>query len=207
MRAVGRAADGALGAIGFQRQGLWGLYGKPVRDGVFAWLGLNTSHSGGLSGRDLEINPFMGVRHEAVETLLEDLRGPREPRFKAWNATYAVQLGYLMPEGRARAWGAGSAVQALSEFDDMAVAIQRWGLPMVLANADLEGLARTLETTRFGVPDQNRYRLVVVYLLLDRPGDARRLIQAFPRRGLRGLVLRRYETFVDNLEERLASTR
>ena len=161
-RHVLRLADDVLTKrlrdVGFVRveRGIYERGG--VSADVQGWLGLNESVSGGV-----RLLPFVGVRHRAVDAMLDHLGA------SAYSSPLAtVQLGYLTPEATARWW----TFQGEREPDeraagDLATTVQRFALPFLEANCDLPALAESIKTNAH--EDSRAYVLPVIYRLLGQP--------------------------------------
>jgi hypothetical protein len=161
-RSVLRLADGLLAErlrdVGFLRveRGIYERVG--VSAGVHGWLGLNESVAGGV-----RLWPFVGVRHRAVEAMLDQLGA------SAYSGPLTtVQLGYLMPEATARCWTfQGEADPDERAAGDLATTVQRFALPFIESNRDLPALAESIKTN--ADEDSRAYVLPVIYRLLGQP--------------------------------------
>src|SRR5690242_10447195 len=89
-----------LGAYGFRKRAGQVLTAELAPD-VLGWIGLNRATKHRAPG-EVEINPVVGVRHQAVERLVAELLGIK---FHAYvPPTVCTPLGYLLPEARFRSW-------------------------------------------------------------------------------------------------------
>jgi len=156
-----------LTKLGFHtRRG--GIFTIELSEHVLGWLGLNRATKHRLAG-EVEINPVVGVSHEQIERLVDELRGEKPEGYVP--ATISTPLGYLLPEGRYRAWiftdDRAEAVAA-----DMVATIAEYGLPFMRSFTDLDSLSRALEPrSKFAIEDNAQYRRPLAWLLA---GDEKR---------------------------------
>lgn len=135
-----------------------GIYERGVSADVQGWLGLNQSVTGGV-----RLLPFVGVRHRAVDAMLDDLGA------SAYTSPLAtVQLGYLMPEGKARWWAfRGDRGPDERAARDLATTVQQFALPFLDENGDLGALAESMKSNAYD--DAKAYVLPVIYRLQGQP--------------------------------------
>lgn len=156
-----------LREAGFLRVGR-GIYERvTASDDVQGWLGLNESVADGV-----RLLPFVGVRHRAVETMLDRLGAP------AYSSPLApVQLGYLMPAGAARWWSfLGEKASDERAAGDLVTTVQRFALPFFDSNRGLPALADSVKTN--ADEDSRAYVLPVIYRLLEQPQLAEQALDA-----------------------------
>jgi hypothetical protein len=168
---VRKAVIEALKGSGFRR---WrqGVLVAELGPGVFGWLGLNTAREHYPKGV-LEVNPVVGVRHDAVEREIEELAldGRATPA-----PTVSTPIGYVMPQRRYRAWvlepGDPTFTPAVAE---MVTTLKTYGLEFMRSALSLEGcLQRVREGFSAAYQD---YREPVLLMLLGRRDDAHQLLQ------------------------------
>ena len=153
--------------VGFVRVAR-GIYERvSVSADVHGWLGPNESVAGGV-----RLFPFVGVRHGAVDAMLDHLGA------SAYSSPLAtVQLGYLMPEPTARWWTfEGETEPDGRAAGDLATTVQRFALPFIESNRDLSALAESIKTN--ADEDSRAYVLPVIYRLLGQPQLAEQALDA-----------------------------
>jgi hypothetical protein len=178
------------------------VYTYPIDRAVSGWIGLNLikNRSDGRVG----INPIVGLRNEAVESLVERLSNQTGSA-----PTLSISLGYLMPEKRYLEWlfEPEPAFDYVSEAKKVATAIQVYGLPFMKANATLDAVIENLEQLRFSFNESAVYRLPAAYLLAGKPD----LAEKYVRRQLEALAARQddatlqYRVFGTSLLEEAVS--
>lgn len=159
LAAVIADAEKELKRLGFSR--IKGVYVRALEGDVFGWLGLNTAthRSDGRVG----INPVVGVRHERIENMVEELIGENEPKF---SPTVSTALGYLMPEGRYLEWLIeASPFNCGPECQRMVEAIEVYGIPFMKQRCGLGSIFRDLEELPFTSKDAAIYRVPVAHWL------------------------------------------
>ena len=158
-----------LGAVGFKKRA-GEIFTVDVADEVLGWLGLNRAV--GRGDGLLEINPVVGVRHQAIERLVAELKGER---FHAYiPPTVSLHVGYLMPEKRYRPWLFDDRNVA-EAADAMVSAVETYGVPFMKQHSSLDALTALMATGDVGIREQLSYRLPIAYHLL---GDADRATAA-----------------------------
>lgn len=166
------AADGLqrrLEAVGFKKRA-GQVFTMEVGDGVLGWLGLNRATRHRPPG-EVEINPVVGVRHQAVEQLVAELRGEK---FHAYQPpTVSTPLGYLMPGERYRAWVLTAGTE--HEAADLVEAVEKYAVPFMTATSDLASLCQRLDD-RMGFDHQLVYRRPAARLLAGDPDGAKSLL-------------------------------
>lgn len=188
-----------LGAVGFKKRG-GEIFTIDIADGVLGWLGLNraTGRTDGL----LEINPVVGVRHQAIERMLAELKGER---FHAYiPPTISLHVGYLMPEKRYHPWlFDGSNVSEMA--DAMVSAVETYGSPFMSQHSSLDTLAALMASGEVGIREQLAYRRPIAYHLLGDDERARSaLMIACEEIGDRhDVAAERFRAFVAEFETRL----
>jgi hypothetical protein len=149
-----------LAAAGFKKRS-GEIFTIDVADDVLGWLGLNRAV--GRSDAALEVNPVVGVRHEAIERMLAALKGEK---FHAYlPPTVSVSLGYLMPEKRYQPWlFVDSNVTEMA--DAMVRAVEAYGLPFMKENASPQAVVALMTAGEVGMREQLSYRIPIAYHLL-----------------------------------------
>ena len=144
------------------------VFTRQVAADVLGWVGLNraVSRGDGL----LEVNPVVGVRHQALERVVADLLGERFHDYIP--PTVSVHLGYVMPEGRYRPWLFGGDVPVGDVAAEMVGAIVAYSLPFMDDHASLSAVVESMSDGRSGIAEQLAFRRPVGYLLLGEPGRA-----------------------------------
>lgn len=188
-------------SVGFRKRG-GDVYTRKVAAEVLGWLGLNraTGRRDGL----LEVNPVVGVRHQAQERVLADLLGERFHEYIP--PTISVHLGYVMPEARYRPWLFGGDVPVRDVTAEMVDAIATYGLPFMDDRASLSVIVKSMSQGRAGIAEQLAFRRPVGYLLLGEPGRAREQVRvSLDQLGDRAdLAAQRFRGFASAFEKRLA---
>lgn len=201
---VGEASEAwrtALVSAGFRKRS-GDVFTRAVAADVLGWLGLNraVSRGDGL----LEVNPVVGVRHQALERVVAELLGERFQEYVP--PTVSVHLGYVMPEGRYRPWLFGGDAPVGDVAGEMAGAIVTYGMPFMDERASLSAVVTSMADGRAGIAEQLAFRRPVGYLLLGEPGRAREEVRAsVDRLADRGdPAAQRFRGFASAFEKRLA---
>jgi hypothetical protein len=134
-------------------------------DGVLGWLGLNHASRHRRPG-EAEVNPVVGVRHQAVERLVAELRGEKFHEYQP--PTVSTPIGYVMPAHRYMAWVFGAEHGPVPTTELMA-AVTHYGLPFMRS---LVGLPAVLEAINQGLCHYPEYRRPAVLAVMGRHGDA-----------------------------------
>lgn len=191
----------ALASAGFKKRS-GDVYTREVAQDVLGWLGLNRAvHRGdGL----LEVNPVVGVRHQALERVVADLLGERFHEYTP--PTVSVHLGYVMPDGRYRPWLFGGDVPVRDVAGAMVDAIAAYGVRFMQDRACLDAVVESMADGRAGIAEQLAFRRPVGYLLLGDPQRSREALRASLDRlaDRRDLAAQRFRGFASELEKRLA---
>lgn len=128
---------------------------------VLGWLGMNRASRHTRAG-ELEVNPVIGVRHQAVERVVAELRGER---FHAYQPpTVSNPLGYLMPGSRYRSWFVNAADPDPSVVEHLVAAVEEYGLPFVESGSTIAELCELLDGG-LGFEHQLVYRRPVAWAL------------------------------------------
>jgi len=178
-----------------------GIFSSVISDDVIGWLGLNIAGRGRSDA--LEINPVVGIRNQTVERLVSELTGDAFDELIP--PTIAGNVGYLSPERRYWSFTFSGSTSNEEAADQLCASVKKFGLPFMTKAADLQALAEMMETLRFGMADQLRYRLPVALWLLGNTAQAEafiglRLSEIGTRNDPAAL---RYITFAKNLKGRM----
>ncbi len=189
-----------LADLGFKKRA-GDIFTRDLGPEVLGWIGLNRATKGRPGV--LEINPVVGVRHQPTERLLAELR--KEKVHPYVPPTLSVHLGYLMPEREYRPWLFPEGKDSEGQTRRMVQAVSGFGVPFMEENSTLERMVATIEASGFGVPEQNHYRLPVMYYLLERRGTAEEYIaKRLSDLGERDdLAARQYRCFAEALRQRM----
>jgi hypothetical protein len=178
------------------------VYTRQVAEDVLGWLGLNraVNRGDGL----LEVNPVVGVRHQALERVVAELLGERFHDYTP--PTVSLHLGYVMPEDRYRPWLFGADVPVKDVAAEMVDAIVAYGGRFMDERASLGAVVEWMADSRAGIAEQIAFRRPVGYLLLGDRERAREVVRAsLDRLGdRRDLAARRFRGFASAFENRLA---
>lgn len=197
---VREVAGSELAELGFKKRAD-DIFTRNMNREVLGWLGLNRATKGRPGV--LEINPVVGVRHQPTERLLAELR---EEKFHAYvPPTLSVHLGYLMPERRYIPWLFPEGEDPAKRARRIIQAVSEAGLPFMEENATLESMAATMEASGFGIPEQQHFRLPVMYYLMGQKGRAEEYIENRLRElGERDdLAAQHYRSFTEALTQRM----
>jgi hypothetical protein len=171
IRETETAVRAQLERVGFRKRSGW-IFTVSMAPDVLGWLGLNRAV--GRPEPVLEVNPVVGIRHQQIERELAILLGegfhPYVP------PTVSSNLGYLMPEGRYRAW-LFDAANASGTASDMASAIERYGVPFMRSSSALPALVEAMTSGNLGVQDQLAYRVPIAYRLMGNHTAARQTLE------------------------------
>ncbi|MEP7378474.1 MAG: hypothetical protein ABI725_02830 [Chloroflexota bacterium] len=201
--AIASLVTPGLNTLGFRKRSR-GIYTTELAKDILGWIGLNrgTAH---MPAGVADITPVVGVRHQAVERMVADLRGlafhPYVP------PTLGSHIGYVMPERRYAAWTVDTRGETASRVvASMIEALKQYGLPYMQASSDLLRLCALLDED--GPDDQQAsYRRPVAWYLAGYPAKARSaleqsLSQLDGRSDPAATLLR---SFADNLNRLLAA--
>lgn len=143
--AVDRAIERQLARLGFEKA-RDGVFLREMTTGCSAWLGIGLASQ--KRGGEVDADPMVGVRYEAVEALL--------PSAAPCDATVFRPLYELLPGSGYRTWSfdaEGIDEQAAS----LAEVIEREAIPFMRSLGSPEAIAEALETWAFA--DVRRRRL------------------------------------------------
>jgi hypothetical protein len=139
---------------------------------VVGWLGLNRASRHRPAG-EVEINPVVGVRHQAVERVVADLRGEKFHGYIP--PTVSTSLGYLMAEHRYRAWVFRVQDRA-DQGAEMVEAVATYAVPFMRRMTDLSALCEELDRG-VGYEHQLVYRRPVAWMLLGNAERAHQVLE------------------------------
>jgi hypothetical protein len=141
------------------------VFASPVSTNVFAVVGLNKA----IEANHVEVNPVMGLRHVAIESLIDKIL--RLPEVAKYAMTIGASLGYLMPESRYRPLLITNDVDSKRAAYDLALDVERYGLPFVRKHKELTAIARAVQSPPFNAEYRRIYTLpAVLYLAEDYRG-------------------------------------
>lgn len=168
MTDVAKTMAPLLAGLGFKKRA-GEVFTAGVGDDALGWLGLNraTQHR---SAGEVEINPVVGVRHQGVERMVAECRGEKFHPYQP--PTVSTPLGYLMPDGRYRAWVFSNDPPVDVVAREITRSIEEHGLPFMRSTAALPELCRRLEEG-MGFEHQLVYRRPVALLIAGHPQRAR----------------------------------
>lgn len=162
------AIGNALAARGFRKFGPGAIFAIDLAEGVRGWVSLPTFPTGGV----VEISPKVGVRHEGIHSLMDQLTG-RKPGHEP---TVSIVLGYLMPQRTSLvAWRFDDERQTEAQAINAVEAIAEFGLPYMRANSTLPLLMETIKAS--GLRMEARERLPAALGLLGRWDDGLAMIR------------------------------
>jgi hypothetical protein len=164
-----------FGSLGFRKR-RGGIFTRQLSDDVLGWIGLNRV----IRAAEAEINPVVGVRTQRVERLIAELLD--ETFHQYIPPTVSTSLGYVLPAQRYTPWVVARDQSPDDVLLDLARAVERFALPYMRQNIDLESLSETL--ARAGTPSHSAdYCLPVVLFLRGELSAARiRLDQKLAKR-------------------------
>ncbi len=140
---VAKTMSPLLAVHGFKkRAGL--IFTLPIHSDVNGWLGLNRATKHYEAG-EVELNPVVGVRFEAVERIVNECRNGAPSQYLT--ATVGGPIGLLMPEHRYRAWVLNPD-NAKSEAPEIVDAILTFGIPFMKSISSLRELRHALDEHR-----------------------------------------------------------
>ncbi len=139
-----------------------GIFTLDIAAEVNGWIGLNRAVNRGDG--QLEIHPFIGIRHQLVERKLAEIRGEKFHPYSP--PTIRSHLQYLMPEGSYEPWLFGEEVPVKDRLRKMVADIDTFGNVFMREHTGLEALARCLEDRLYSHPESRAFRLPIIYLLL-----------------------------------------
>lgn len=198
-RAFGREVASALAPLGFVRD-TGQLFSSPMSEHVFAVLGLNKA----IEAEHIEVNPVMGLRHTAIESLIDEaLRLPEVARYAM---TMGASLGYLMPDPRYRPLLITNEGDATRAANDLAVDVERYGLPFVRKHKELAAIAQAVQSPPLNNDHRRMYTLPSAYFLAGEYAEAQALLEAHLNElvGKNHPAARQYRQFARALLARLS---
>lgn len=180
-----------------------GIYTRSITSDVLGWVGFNTAV--GRSDGLLEINPVVGIRHQALELLIAELLGRKPHTYIP--ATLSTPVGYVMPEGKYRPWLFGEDMVLDDQVDDMVRSVLQHGTSYMNKVSSLPMIVKAMSDGA-GNNDANAYRLPAGYYLL---GDSKRaqelLAESFMSLDSRqDLAAQQFRTFAASLTKKLLTT-
>jgi len=137
-----------------------------LADDILGWLGLNYASHHREPGQ-IAVAPVIGVRHQAVERLVAELRQERFHEYVP--PTISTRIGYVMPNHREMTWEFGGQYGTEAEADLIAAVVDH-GIPFMRS---LISLPRILEAINDGFCLYPDYRLPAVLAVMGRLIDAR----------------------------------
>lgn len=190
----------ALASAGFKKRS-GEVYTRQVTGDVLGWLGLNkaVNRQDGL----LEVNPVVGVRHQALERVVADLLCEKFHEYAP--PTVSVHLGYVMPEHRYRPWLFGGDMSVQEVIGEMVGAILSYGVPFMERLSALTAVVASMSDSKVGIADQLAFRRPVGYLLLGDDKGAREALGSWLERigDRQDLAAKRFRSFAEAFERRL----
>ncbi len=180
-RAFSREVTSALVPLGFVRD-TGDLFASPVSTKVFAVVGLNKA----IEADCVEVNPVMGLRHVAIESLIDEVL--RLPKVAKYAMTIGASLGYLMPEPRYRPLLITNEIDAKQAAYDLALDVERYGLPFVREHRELTAIAHAVQSPPLNAEHRRIYTLPAALFLA---GDYR-AAQKFLEEHLKEIVGKTY---------------
>jgi hypothetical protein len=164
-----KACGAALRAYDFSKQR--GVFLQPGGDAsVSGWLGLNLATRG--LPEKLQVNPVVGVRHEALESALAELAGWPPPV-----ACVSRPLGYLMPRQSFTQWDflAGGDLTATAE--ELAKAVSVYGQPFIDKWSDWRTYSDDIGSSGLLLDNERPLILPLVLAINGDRAGAERLVQ------------------------------
>jgi len=171
VQAISREAGENLSPLGFKKRGGQVFTTEPV-NGFLGWIGLN--HGTRPLGV-VEINPVVGIRCQEIEFLLSEIMEEKPHLYIP--PTLSISLGYLMPDAYYQAW-LFDEITAISEgVRGIIEAFAKYGLPFIDSALSIEKIENLLVSGKFGVPEQNVYRVPLALYLEGKTEIARDVVQ------------------------------
>jgi hypothetical protein len=128
----------------------------------------------------------MGLRHVAIESLIDEAF--QLPDIAKHAMTMSVSLGYLMPEPRYRPFLIMNEDDAKRAAKDLAIDVERYGLPFVRNNKELMAIAHSVQSPPLNAEHRRIYTLPAACFLA---GDYK-AAQAFLEEHLQELAGKNY---------------
>lgn len=180
------------------------IFTRPVTDEILGWLGLNRAAS--RQSPLVEVNPVVGVRHQAVESMVSDLLGEKPHGYAP--PTLSISLGYVMPARSYQPWVFTVDTPVESVADDLVAAVTKYGVPYIEHHDSLAAIVQAMSGGA-GFREHNVFRLPVGYLLLGELEKARQAITAsIDEIGQRqDLAAQRFRAFSSAFQQRLDRSR
>jgi hypothetical protein len=132
---------------------------------ALGWLGLNHATRHQQAGQ-VEVNPVVGVRHQAVERLIADLRRDRFHEYLP--PTASTPIGYVMPESRYISWEFGGQY-GMAAGPELIAAVMDYGMPFMQSLIPLQA---TLEAINRGFSQRPEYNVPALLEIMGRHNDA-----------------------------------
>ena len=140
------------------------IFTRPIADELLWWLGLNRAVSRGRGA--VEVNPVVGVRHQALESLVAELLGVKPHSYIP--ATLSISVGYLMPDSSYRPWIFDGDLPVAVVANDLVESVVEYGSAYAELHGSLAEIVQSMARGE-GMREFTAYRLPVGYLLLGEP--------------------------------------
>lgn len=143
-----------------------GIFTIELAPGVLGWLGLNHATRYQEAGQ-VDVNPVVGVRHQAVERLIAELRGEKYHEYLP--PTVSTPIGYVMPERRYVTWEFDGQHGMAAGWSALITAVTDYGVPFMRSLILLEA---TLEAINEGLSQRPEYHVPTILEEIGRHDDA-----------------------------------
>jgi hypothetical protein len=148
-----------------------------VAPGVFGGVGLNTMTQG--LPVVFEINPVIAVRHDRIESVVDELQPELNDKKRF---TIARPLGYLMPQNTFLTWEFRPDGDHVSVAADLGRKVVEYGLPFMRQFADWDEVSRVIRTTTIIPENQVMIYRPIVYAIDGDMKIAREMVDQELRR-------------------------
>jgi hypothetical protein len=168
IRLVEEALREPLQREGFRKRA-GAIFTIDLASDVLGWLGLNHASRHRPPGQ-VGVNPVVGVRHQAVERLIAELR--REKFHGYVPPTVSTPIGYVMPVHSYTSWEFGGEY-GIAAMGELIAAVVDYGVPFMRS---LVRLPAILDAINQGLCHYPEYRRPAVLEMMGRHSDAREAI-------------------------------
>jgi hypothetical protein len=149
------------------------IFAEDLSDDAYGRVGLNKAI--GRGNGVLEINPIVGVGSHRLEKFVAELLGQKFQPYVG--AAIGCNVGYLMPEKRYRPWLFRELDDWKAPVADMVAAIDVFGRPFILKNAELAALYASMKNSKLGGP-HDQYRIPAACVILGKNLEAATFLDA-----------------------------
>jgi hypothetical protein len=168
LREIDRNVGDLLRPLGFRKRSE-GIFTLELGNGIIGWLGLNHVS---YPKWGYKINPVVGVRHQELERLHDEMQGRKPHPYLA--PTIVTTLDTLIGR-RPTGWEFPGSQPVLPTAKGLVEAVREYALPYYVAHDSLDKLTSAIphRMDLFGAAPM---RLAIAHLLAGRPDEGERIL-------------------------------